>query len=297
MKFDVHSQIANHIIAAIETAGEFQRPWITKSGGSFARPVNIASKRPYNGINILNLWIAALSKDYPSNTWGTYRQWQQVGCQIQRGEKSSLVVFYQDRPSEDETAKHFVARASWVFNAAQVDGFEPQVEELPDMPLFTPVARAEAFATHTGARIEEVGDQACFVPSLDLIRMPERCRFIDTATTLASEAFYGTLCHELVHWSGVRARLDRDLSGRFGDQAYAMEELVAELGAAFLCSDLGLATVPRDDHACYIKSWLTVLKQDKKAIFTAASKASQAANWLMDLTEQRVSAVSDDIAA
>ncbi|WP_245766250.1 ArdC family protein [Sulfitobacter brevis] len=278
MKFDVHSQITNHIIAAIETAGEFQTPWITRSGGSFARPVNVASKRPYNGINILNLWIASLSKDYPSNTWGTYRQWQQVGCQVRQGEKSSLVVFYQNHTSEDEAPKHFVARASRVFNAAQVDGFELQVENLLNTPLFTPVARAEAFATHTGARIEENGEQACFVSSLDLIRMPERCRFIDTATTMAAEAFYGTLSHELVHWTGVSHRLDRDLSGRFGDQAYAMEELVAELGAAFLCSELGLAPVPREDHACYIKSWLAVLKQDKRAIFTAASKASQAAN-------------------
>ncbi|SFF17797.1 protein of unknown function, partial [Sulfitobacter brevis] len=195
IKFDVYSQITNHIIAAIEAAGEFQRPWITKSGGSFARPVNIASKRPYNGVNILNLWIAALSKDYPSNIWGTYRQWQQVGCQVRQGEKSSLVVFYQNDTSEDEAPKHFVARASRVFNAAQVDGFELQAEDLPDTPVFTPVARAEAFAARTGARIEESGDQAGFVPSLDLIRMPERCRFIDTATTMAAEAFYGTLSH------------------------------------------------------------------------------------------------------
>ncbi len=111
--------------------------------------------------------------------------------------------------------------------------------------------------------------------------MPDRRRFTGTETTTPAEAFYSTLSHELVHWSGAGSRLDRDLSGRFGDDAYAMEEPVAELGAAFLCADLGITPEPRQDHACYLKNWLAVLKGDKKAIFTAAAKASQAASWLL----------------
>ena len=110
--------------------------------------------------------------------------------------------------------------------------------------------------------------------------MPERRRFMGTGGISPGEAFYSTLCHELVHWSGANSRLDRDLTGRFGEHAYAMEELVAELGAAFLCADLGISQTPREDHAAYIKSWLDVLKSDKRAIFTAASKASEAAEWL-----------------
>jgi antirestriction protein ArdC len=137
-----------------------------------------------------------------------------------------------------------------VFNAAQVEGFvsEPTAD-LPDQATFDPIARAEAFATASGATIDEGGDMACFVPSLDIIRMPERRRFTGTETTTPAEAFYSTLCPELVHWSGARSRLERDLQDRFGSESYAMEELVAELGASFLCSDLGITPEPREDHA------------------------------------------------
>ena len=289
-KFDIHQEITNRIIDALEAAGEFQLPWIKNKGGSFARPVNIASKKPYNGINVVSLWVSAQANAYPSNLWGTYRQWKDRGCQVRKGEKSSLVVFYKtiqveqqnEQSDETENGERLFATASWVFNAAQVGGFDTTDQELPAEAAFDPIARAEAFAAATKAVINEDGDKACYVPSQDIIRMPERRRFIGSATATPGEAFYSTLCHELVHWSGSKSRLDRDLSGRFGSDSYAIEELIAELGAAFLCGDLGLAPEPRADHACYIKSWLAVLKNDKKAIFTAASKASQAANWLID---------------
>lgn len=287
-KFDVHQEITNRIIDALETAGEFQLPWIRNKGGSFARPVNVASKKPYNGVNIISLWVSAQASEYPSNFWGTYRQWQEKGCQVRKGEKSSLVVFYKtidfeqqnEETGEVENGERLFARASRVFNAAQVEGFEVLEQELPEEPAFDPIARAEGFVASTKAAIVEGGDKACFIPSQDMIRMPERRRFTGTSTTTPAEAFYSTLFHELVHWSGGKSRLDRDLSGRFGDEAYAVEELIAELGAAFLCGDLGITPEPRTDHACYIKNWLSVLKNDKKAVFTAASKASQAANWL-----------------
>ncbi|MCZ7865773.1 zincin-like metallopeptidase domain-containing protein [Agrobacterium salinitolerans] len=290
-KFDVHQEITSRIVDALENAGEFQLPWIANKAGSFARPVNVASRKPYNGVNIVSLWVSAQASQYPSNVWGTYRQWQDVGCQVRKGEKSSLVVFYKtfdveqinDQTGQAEQAERMVARASWVFNAAQVDGFPLDQTDIPTQPSFDPIAQAEAFVKATGAVIEEGGDKAYYVPSADIIRMPERRRFTGTATTSAAEGFYSTLCHELTHWSGSKARLSRDLSARFGTGAYAMEELVAELGAAFLCSDLGLTPEPRLDHAQYIKNWLTVLKSDTKAVFTAASKASEASNWLMSL--------------
>lgn len=292
-KFDVHQEITNRIVSALETAGEFQLPWIKNQGGSFARPVNVASKNPYNGANIVSLWVSAQANEFPSNVWGTYRQWQQSGAQVRKGEKSSLVVFYKTieiesgcaGTNETEAAERMFARASWVFNAAQVEGYDAPEKSIPEEPAFDPIARAEAFAASTKAAIREAGDQAYFIPSDDIIQMPERRRFTGTATTTPAEAFYSTLCHELVHWSGVKSRLDRDMSGRFGSEAYAVEELVAELGAAFLCGDLGITPEPRTDHACYIKNWLSVLKSDKKAIFTAASKASQAANWLLSLED------------
>lgn len=289
-KFDVHQEITDRIVASIETAGEFRLPWITNRGGSFARPVNFASAKPYNGVNILSLWVSALASDYPSNLWGTYRQWQERGAQVRRGEKSSLIVFYKkldieqtnEETGETEYGERLMARASHVFNAAQIDNFAAEtVVTLPDAPIFDPIERAEQFAKATGATIEETGDRACYIPSADIIRMPERRRFTGTETTTPAEGFYSTLCHELCHWSGNKTRLNRDLSGRFGNAAYAVEELIAELGAAFLCSDLAITPEPRADHAQYIANWLKVLKDDKRAIFTAASKASQAANWLL----------------
>jgi antirestriction protein ArdC len=294
-KFDVHQEVTNRIVDALEHAGEFKLPWIGNTAASFARPVNVASRKPYNGVNIVSLWVAAQASDYPSNVWGTYRQWQEAGCQVRRREKSSLVVFYRtvdveqvnDQTGEVEPAERKVLRASWVFNAAQVDGFPLDETEIPEEPCFDPIARAEAFVKATGAVIEEAGDKACYVPSADIIRMPERRRFIGTNTTSPAEGFYSTLCHELTHWAGAKGRLSRDLSGRFGTEAYALEELVAELGAAFLCGDLGLVPEPRLDHAQYIKHWLTVMKSDKKAVFTAASKASEASNWLMSLSSSQ----------
>lgn len=286
-KFDVHQEITNRIAEAIESAGGFRLPWIRSGGGNLTRPVNVASKNAYNGVNILSLWVSAIASEFPSNIWGTYRQWQESGCQVRKGEKGSLVVFYKRytvSASENEggeDGERLVARASWVFNAAQVEGFSIAQQDIPEVASFDPLARAEAFAKATGAIIEETGDRACYIPSSDMIRMPERRRFTGTETISAGESFYATLCHELVHWSGAKSRLDRDLANRFGSEAYAVEELIAELGAAFLCADLGITPEPRADHACYIRNWLEVLKSDKKAVFSAASKASEAASWLI----------------
>ena len=290
-KFDVHQVITDKIVTAIENAGDFKLPWIRDNGGCFARPVNVASQNPYNGVNILSLWISSMSNDYPSNVWGTYRQWLSKDCQVRKGEKSSIVVFYKTydvdqtnpKTGQTEQGERMVARASRVFNAAQVDGFDLPTTDLPDEPTFTPIFKAETFVSETGAVIEEGGDRACFIPSTDVIRMPERRRFVGTDTTSPAEGYYSTLFHELVHWSGAKSRLDRDMSGRFGSDTYAVEELVAELGAAFLCSDVGITQEPRTDHAQYIKHWLQVIKDDKKAIFTAASQASKASAWLTGL--------------
>jgi antirestriction protein ArdC len=288
-KFDVHQEITNQIVAALETAGEFKLPWIQDKAGSFARPVNALTNKPYNGVNIVSLWVSSLANEYPSNQWGTYRQWQEKGCQVRKGEKSSIVVFYKtldieqmnEETGQMEEGERIFARASHVFNAAQVDGFEIEETNIPEEAAFDPIANAESFAKATQAIIQEGGDKAYYSPSEDMIRIPDRRRFVGTETTTPAEGFYSTLCHELVHWSGAKQRLNRDLKGRFGDADYAMEELVAELGAAFLCSDLKLTQEPRTDHANYVAHWLQVLKNDKKAIFTAASKASEAANWLL----------------
>ena len=290
--FDVHQHITNQIITAIEAgAGDWIMPW-HRSGHSIGRPKNIASGNAYRGINILSLWIAGEANGFEHGLWGTYRQWQEKGAQVRKGEKSSVIVFYKEleRACEDdpsETTTTLFARASRVFNAAQVDGFAlPEGETMPTEDRIHPVATAEALIAATGARISIGGDRACYRLTDDVIAMPDRPRFTGSQAASPTEDWYGTLLHELTHWSGAKRRLDRDLSGRFGDDAYAMEELIAELGAAFLCADCNISNQPRADHAAYLSGWLKVFKADKKAIFTAASAASRAADYLGNLSAE-----------
>lgn len=286
-RFDVHQAITNQIIAAIDAGtGKLQMPW-HRSGANIMRPVNVASGNAYRGVNTVALWAAADACQYQHGLWGTYRQWQDRGAQVRKGEKSSLIVFYRefdsdgddDQSSDDDRRRRCMARASRVFNIAQVDGYVID-EPTTDDNRVDAIASAETFVASTGARIAEGGDRAFYNPREDAITMPDRFRFIDTKSGTATEAWYATLLHELTHWSGAKHRLDRQFGERFGDDAYAMEELVAELGAAFLCGDLGISAEPRADHAAYIDSWLRILKADRKAIFTAASAASRAAEFL-----------------
>ncbi|WMS45327.1 zincin-like metallopeptidase domain-containing protein (plasmid) [Acuticoccus sp. MNP-M23] len=286
-RFDVHQHITDQIVTAIEAgADNWQMPW-HRSAHAITRPQNIASGKGYRGINVLSLWVAAAANDYAHGMWGTYKQWQEHGAQVKKGEKSSVIVFYkelerarEDDPSETETV--LFARASRVFNAAQVEGFTVE-DEAPTEDRIEPVDAAEAFTAATGAMVNIGGERAFYRPAKDRIQMPDRERFTGTATSNPTEAWYGTLLHEICHWSGAAHRLDRQLSTRFGDDAYAAEELIAELGAAFLCADLGITSEPRPDHAAYLASWLKILKADKKAVFTAASAAGKAADYLTNL--------------
>jgi len=171
-----------------------------------------------------------------------------------------------------------------VFNCEQIDGLPERY--IPAMPLepeasSARIDRADAFVTATGATIVHKGERACYIPSADRIEMPRHSLFRDTETSTAAEGYYATLLHELVHWSSPTQRCDRELGKRFGDEAYAREELVAEIGAAFLCADLGIAIEPRPDHAAYIHAWLKILKSDKRAVFSAAALAQKAADWLI----------------
>jgi len=279
-RFDIHQHLTDRIVAAIEAgAGQWQMPWHRGSGGR--HPVNVASGNKYRGVNVLGLWVEAQVNGYGSHLWGTFRQWEATGAYVRKGQKASYVVFYKeiegdsDDGDETDSKRRLFARATPVFNADQVDGFgEPRPAAVEEIDT------AEALVSRTGASIVHGGGRACYVPSLDEIRMPERGSFIGSATSTATEAYYSTLLHELTHWTGPSHRCNRDLSGRFGTEAYAMEELVAELGAAFLCAELGITVEPRPDHAQYLAHWLSVLKADKRAIFTAASKAAQAAAYL-----------------
>jgi len=264
-------------------------PWHTSGRFAFS-PINVASKKPYRGINTVCLWAAAQSKGYEFGEWGTYRQWQDRGAQVRKGEKATLVVFWKfanggkladDAGGADDSlptsgSRLLFTKGYSVFNAAQVDGYTPKPDA--ERPMPERIEQAEAFFKAIGSDLRHGGNQAFYSPSGDYVQMPPFQVFRDGLS------YYSVLAHEHTHWTANAARCNRELGKRFGDSAYAAEELIAELGAAFTCAHLGLTTEPREDHAQYIQSWLKVLKADKRAIFTAASKAQQASDWLIQRT-------------
>ena len=281
---DLYQRVTDQIVKAIETgAADWKMPWHQTGSENFT-PINALTKKPYRGVNILTLWAAADACGYPTGLWATYKQWQEMGAQVKKGEKATLVVFWkfsdleneddagEGEEREDHTHRGVFARGYSVFNAAQVDGY--QVPAVPAISEAERIESAERFFSALGADIRHGGSRAYYSPTTDHIQMPPFGIFRD------SIAYYAVLAHESTHWTGVAGRLNRDLSGRFGNESYAAEELVAELGAAFVCADLGLANEPRPDHAAYVASWLKVLRNDKRAIFTAASKAQAAADWM-----------------
>jgi len=286
---DLYQDVTNAIVGQIEAgAGQWVRPW----AGGAGIPSNAVTGAEYRGVNILSLWGSAAARGYGAGLWASFKQWQAVGAQVRKGEKGTMIVYagavsVRDPAEAAEAAErkvHFL-KCSHVFNAAQVDGFEAPAIERP--ALGERIAAAEAFVENTGAVIQYGNDRAFYAIARDIVAMPDLERFTGTPTSTPTEAFYGVLLHELTHWTGHAKRCDRQFGKRFGDQAYAAEELVAELGAAFLCAKLGITAEPRADHAQYLASWLQILKGDKRAIFTAASKASAAVDYLMAQQESK----------
>jgi antirestriction protein ArdC len=291
---DVYARVTDQIVTAIENGvGTWRMPWHTSGRFAFS-PINIASHKPYRGINTVCLWAAAQAKGYESGEWATYQQWQDRGAQVRKGEKATTVVFWKfannaaESEDGDEAPKSgsrlLFTRGYSVFNAAQVDGYTPKPDSDPPMP--ERIAHAEAFFQAIRAEVRHGGNQAFYAPVSDHIQMPPFQAFREGV------AYYSTLAHEHTHWTAPAARCDRQLGKRFGDNAYAAEELIAELGAAFTCAHLGLSTEPREDHAQYLASWLKVLKADSRAIFTAASKAQQACDWLIERARESAAEVA-----
>jgi antirestriction protein ArdC len=289
-KRDAYQEVTDRIIAALENGeadGEWSPPWVSLAAQGI--PSNADTRKRYRGINVLNLWITAQQSGYKSSRWATYRQWKSLGAQVKRGEKGTMIVFFRtfDRETDriDNNGDTVVERIpfirhSTVFNAEQVEGDprsdEDEPTELPEGA--DPIEHLDEFLAATGAQIEHGGDRAYYRPGTDTIALPPIEQFHST------EGYYGTALHELTHWTGAKPRLDRDLRNRFGSEAYAVEELIAELGATFLSAEFGVEAEPRADHAQYLKSWLKVLREDNKAIVTAASRAADAADYLTKIT-------------
>jgi antirestriction protein ArdC len=274
----VYENVTKSIIAELEGGtAPWVKPW--KAGKRVGiMPANAITGHHYRGINVPILWHAADERGFPTNGWLTFKQALDAGGHVRKGEKGTQIVFTKrisvTDDAKEEERQISMMRAFTVFNVAQVEG----IQALAVTPETPPAGTVEIFVTATGADIRHGGDRACYVPSRDFIALPNPSDFA------SPEHYDATKLHELVHWSGNEKRLKRDLSNRFGTKAYAAEELVAELGAAFLCAHLGIQGQLR--HAEYIASWLSLLKEEDRAVFTAASKASAAADYLRSFSEK-----------
>jgi antirestriction protein ArdC len=271
-KIDIYQDVTDKIVAALETGtAPWLRPW--KSGiGTANVPHNAVTGRAYNGIN----WIVLSCAPYASTGWLTYKQAQELGGNVRKGEKGTHIVFWSfPKIRDEETGKDKVipfAKPYTVFNIDQCEGIDAA-----KLKTFTPAITGETpindIAARHNVRLNHGGDKAFFSPMSDSIGMP-------SADAFKSPAHYAsTLAHELVHWTGHESRLARTFGKRFGDDAYAFEELVAEIGSAFVCATTGIA-LDGLQHSDYVGSWLKVLKADKRAIFTASSQAKKAAEFL-----------------
>lgn len=291
---DIYARITQRIVDELEKG---VRPWVQPWGarsakGPVTRPLR-HNGEPYTGMNVLILWSEGMARGYVSTMWMTYRQADELGAQVRKGESGTTVVYASrfTKTETDNTGSEIERNIPFlkvytVFNCEQIDGLpdhyyqKPEPVDAPGVDAVEPIEEAERFFANTGAVIRHGGAKAFFSPSSDHIQMPPFATFRD------AESYYAVLGHECVHWAGATHRLDRDLSRYHKDLTErAREELVADIGASFLCADLGIVPEmdPRPDHASYVASWLRVLEGDRKAIFQAAAHAQRAVSFLHDL--------------
>jgi antirestriction protein ArdC len=270
---DVLEKLVDTLVEQMEAgAGEWKMPW-----HSFGMPHNAMSKRPYRGTNIVSLMFAG----YQRTGWATYKQWFEAGCQVRKGEKATHVFLLKPMEREDDDGnikRSTMMRTFAVFNEEQVDGWNPP--PAPQLPEDQRLANLERAIAVVPAAIEHRGGRAYYSPIMDTVVMPEFAMFHSAL------GYYGTLAHELTHWTGHSSRLDRGMHTRFGDDLYAVEELIAELGSAMWCSLHGVDAASRDDHAAYLSSWIRVLKAEPAVLYTVASKAQAAVDLLCSYADE-----------
>ena len=261
----------DRLVENIEAGLDWKKTWI--SGGGL--PTNYLTKRPYSGTNILLLWCAQQNSAYPTNQWATYKQWQQAGYQVRGGEKSHVILIVRDAVKDKgkETEERYrMFKAAFVFNAYQLAVIPADVGRKEPVLAEHRHAKCEALVKATGAAI--IHGEPCYVPAVDTVGMPHLDEF------QSADAYYSTMFHELVHWTGHKSRLERLPTGKGAE--YAFEELIAELGAAFLDAEFGIEDVAgHDNSAAYLTQWLKFFKDDKAAaLMKAASAATKAVEFI-----------------
>lgn len=272
----LYESVTAHILSELEKG---VRPWTAawkKTGKGSLIPVNASTGRPYSGMNILLLWMEAMNKGYPTHGWMTFKQANDLGAKVRKGEKSATVVFTTFKPKGDEPDAKMVPvlKSYSVFNTSQLEGLPDKYDVKPEvLPADVRLDALQSLVTASGITVNFGHDQPAYYPKPDRVVMPQFSAF-NSADDYAS-----TLAHELVHATGAEHRLNRKLSSKVFKTDYAAEELIAELGSCFLMSHLQFDYVESQSPA-YIDGWLKVLKADNRAIFSIASYASQAADWL-----------------
>ena len=296
VKKDLYQTVTDTIIKDLEFGiRPWMQPWIVGGeGGQLNRPLR-SNGEAYRGINVLMLWGAAAENGFSSPTWMSFKQAQDMGAHVRKGERGTMVVYAgtvtrmelnEQTGEESERGIPFLKSYS-VFNADQIEGLPARFIKPPVVILDNSqrIEQVDQFVARTGAAVRNGGTMAFYQLERDMVQMPDFQAFREP------EGYYATLLHELTHWTRHESRLDRSFGReRWGDEGYAAEELVAELGAAFLCADLQITPTVRKDHAAYIGNWLKVLKNDKRAIFTAASYAQKAADYLLGLQKPKEAA-------
>lgn len=292
-KIDIQQEVTNQIIELLDKVNieDYQPPFGQLS--SLGLPKNPITKNSYQGINILSLWMHQQTKSYTSNEWATFKQWKDIDANVKKGEKSSKIIFYktlikseENNSVEMEEVKIPMLKVYNVFNADQIEGYtsEKDIVELMTNDVKC-IDTVDLFCEETGAIVKHGGSRAYYDTVQDFINMPVKTLFQNTSQADATENYYATLLHELTHWTGAEHRLDRfqeEICDNLVKEKYAFEELVAELGSAFLCAQHGITQIQPEHHAIYIKSWLKSLKENKSYIFKASAKASKAVKYLND---------------
>lgn len=302
IKEDIYTRITNKIIEDLEKG---VRPWIKPwsaehAAGSITKPLR-HNGQSYNGINVIMLWSEAFAQGYSAPIWMTFRQAKELGGNVKKGDHGSLVIYADTYTKTDIDKKTGMEieedipflKGYTVFNVEQIENLPEHYYAVADEPQTDPAERIEhvdLFLSNMNAEIRHGGNNAYYATEKDYIRLPHFEFFKDP------ESYYATRLHETVHWTRHPDRLDRSFGRKkYGDEGYAIEELVAELGSAFMAADLGIEPEVREDHSAYIENWLKVLKKDKRAIFKAASHAQKAADFLH--SKQPKQETSPDMAA
>lgn len=276
--------IVKSFIDSLDEHGtDWQKGWLTTRKGSSFLPVNGTTGREYTGANVFYLMAVGAANGFESNRWATYKQWQEAGKQVSKGQHSTADVcrfvqgVYEDKQGEEKfynSMKFFP-----VFNEEQLEGYERDEQPVKDNEVIQS-SSADSFIDNLGADLRYGGDRAFYVPSKDYINIPDQWKFKDTRDATATQNYYSTLLHEHIHWTGHSSRLDRDMKGSSFSSSYAYEELVAELGSVLLSLQLGLTQQPTPDHAKYINGWKKGLKDSPKLLLKAMSEAQKATDWM-----------------